>query len=330
MIDKLDNAMVRTIGKDVIDNTRTMAIEFEFFCHVDRVHDLKRALKESVTMTEKTYMQALGRAFQAWVWKTDGSLKQSLFRSNYLQRNYKGFELTSPCNLTWSELIPQMQAVLHIMNEYKCKVNVSCGTHVHHVGTRFTAKRLQNLSNFAVANENAIDGLVSESRRGVQRWTKSNKDILDCSSWCTQTRSTTFMQSKGIQNTQDVRVSQSDHYRYRHLNLTAFGKHGTIEFRQHQGTLDFSKAVFWLAFTQSQVLRGIKSVNQVNDYQQPMFNTLTSLKYGTDDRNGALIPCSKGHEYMMKFLVGRMSKFGRVAPRLNCLPIYGGRAMAVA
>ena len=43
MIDKLDNAMVRTIGKDVIDNTRTMAIEFEFFCHVDRVHDLKRA-----------------------------------------------------------------------------------------------------------------------------------------------------------------------------------------------------------------------------------------------------------------------------------------------
>ena len=59
MIDKLDNAMVRTIGKDVIDNTRTMAIEFEFFCHVDRVHDLKRALKESVTMTEKTYMQAL-------------------------------------------------------------------------------------------------------------------------------------------------------------------------------------------------------------------------------------------------------------------------------
>tara|TARA_Y200000002_G_scaffold135593_1_gene111769 strand:- start:176 stop:1144 length:969 start_codon:yes stop_codon:yes gene_type:complete len=321
MIDQLDNAMVNAIANDVIDNTRTMAIEFEFFCHTDKVHLLKGALKDAVTMHEKTYMQALGRAFPCWIWKTDGSLRQDQFRSPYIQRNYKGFELTSPCNLTFKDLVQQMKAVLHYMNEYKCKVNISCGTHVHHVGTRFTAKRLQNLSNFAVANEKAIDGLVSESRRGNQQWTKSNKDILDCGSWCEQKRSTSFMESKGIQNTQDVRVSQSDHYRYRHLNLTAFGKHGTIEFRQHQGTLDFSKAVFWLAFTQSQVLRGLKSVKQVANYQQPMFNTLTSLKWGTDDRNGALIPCSKGHEYLLKFLVGRMNKFGRVAPRLSNLPI---------
>ena len=322
MIDQLDNEMIEAITSDVVDNTRTMAIEFEFFCHTDKVHLLKGALKDAVTMHEKTYMQAMGRAFPAWIWKTDGSLRLGAFNSSYIQRNYRGFELTSPCNLTFKDLVGQMKAVLRIMAEHKCKVNISCGTHVHHVGTRFTAKRLQNLSNFAVANEKAIDGLVAESRRADAQssWTKSNRDVLDVSSWCEQKRTTQFMESRGIQNTQDVRVSQSDHYRYRHLNLTSFGKHGTIEYRQHQGTLDFSKAVFWLVFTQSQVLRGLRSVKQVANYQQPMFNTLTSLKWGTDDRNGALIPCSKGHEYLLKYMVGRMVKFGGVAPRITCLP----------
>ncbi len=321
MITNIDGGMSRTIAQEVTDNSRTMAIELEFFAPTDKADEIRNRLSQAVMLQNLNWIDANGRAFPLWVFKTDGSLRRSSFRSWH---NYTGFEITSPCNLTFDQLIVQLQQVLFILNEYNCKVNKTCGMHVHHVGTRFTAKRLQNLSNFTVANEEAIDCLVSESRRGDCFYSKSNRNVLDTAYWITQKQTRKFMEKKGIKNTRDVAVNQDTHYRYRNLNLTAFAKHGTIEYRQHQGTLDYSKAVFWLAFTQAQVLRGLESVKKTrNFYQQPMQNTLKQLKWAVDDEFGKLIPCSKGHEYLIKFLIGRMASFGFAdkAPKLSNLPV---------
>ena len=321
MITNIDNAMSRIIGNDAVDGNRTMAIEFEFYAHHSKVEEIRTRLSRAVMLRGMGWGEANGRAFPLWVFKTDGSL-DGVPRFNSW-RGFSGYEITSPNNLTFSQLVPQMQAVLHILNDCGCKVSKKCGTHVHHVGTRITAKRLQNIVNFAVANEEVIDCIVAKSRRGRNDcfYSKSNRDVAELCHYVTQTRKTTFMRSKGIENTQDVRVSQDTHYRYRNVNVTAFAKHGTIEYRQHQGTLDFSKAVFWLAFTQAQVMRGMSSVKRVRNYQQPVQNTLKQLKWATDDEDGNLIPCSKGHEYLIKYMIGRMAHFGFAdkAPRLSTL-----------
>lgn len=39
--------------------------------------------------------------------------------------------------------------------------------------------------------------------------------------------------------------------RYRNLNFQSYGKHGTMEVRQHQGTLDAAKMWAWVRFGQS-------------------------------------------------------------------------------
>jgi len=39
--------------------------------------------------------------------------------------------------------------------------------------------------------------------------------------------------------------------RWRTLNLTSYGRYGTIEIRQHQGTLDAEKILSWMRFGQA-------------------------------------------------------------------------------
>jgi hypothetical protein len=41
--------------------------------------------------------------------------------------------------------------------------------------------------------------------------------------------------------------------RYRSLNLQSFGLYGTVEIRQHQGTLNATKALAWVAYGQAMI-----------------------------------------------------------------------------
>ena len=43
--------------------------------------------------------------------------------------------------------------------------------------------------------------------------------------------------------------------RYTKLNLQSYSRYGTCEFRGHQGTLDYTKIVAWVALTQNLVLK---------------------------------------------------------------------------
>ena len=54
---------------------------------------------------------------------------------------------------------------------------------------------------------------------------------------------------------------------YKKVNICAFARHGTIEFRQHQGTLSFEKIVNWISFCQEFVNHSKKTSNtkSIND-----------------------------------------------------------------
>jgi putative amidoligase enzyme len=91
--------------------------------------------------------------------------------------------------------------------------------------------------------ERAIDSFMAPSRRwrGVgYRWCQAldiNWDRFEAATTMTQ-----LSTACGI----PAHVEPRSAYRYRKINLLAFRQHGTIEFRQHQGTVDPQKTEMWV------------------------------------------------------------------------------------
>ena len=50
-----------------------------------------------------------------------------------------------------------------------------------------------------------------------------------------------------------------DNCRYHKLNLMAFWRHGTVEFRQHSGTIDAEKICAWISLTQGFIEKALVS-----------------------------------------------------------------------
>jgi hypothetical protein len=200
-------------------------------------------------------------------------------------------ELVSP-PLTPLQAIEQLEVILDVLNEEGCQVNRSCGFHIHHHAPRYNAKRLKYLVNHFVKNERNFDSIVSPSRRHSQ-WAQSNKQHL---------RS---MVVDGVVNRCTTR--------YLKLNLQAFARQGTIEIRQHQGTLDLEKIAYWIIFTQALVTRCYRKVTETDGYDNPMHNYVLACKWGSEYQGGILAKDDHSESYLM-WLVARMDKFGVQKP----------------
>ena len=115
-------------------------------------------------------------------------------------------------------------------------MNKSCGFHVHVNANDLSSQVLMNTVRRYAANENQIDAFMAPSRRN-NSFCKSNLGMLRA--------------LDGFNPTNNARMlaSAAEYYdRYYKVNLCAFLRHGTIEFRQHGGTMNAEKVVNWIAF----------------------------------------------------------------------------------
>jgi hypothetical protein len=128
-----------------------------------------------------------------------------------------------------------IEKVMGILNRIGCRVVNSCGSHVHQEARDLSLAGMQRV----VSNYNAarlqIDRMVAKSRRGIsntycQPW--SSHDLANLQSRDSLT---------GIAGAQSSR--------YKAINLHAYPRYGTVEFRQHQGTLNAAKAIAWIRFS---------------------------------------------------------------------------------
>ncbi len=102
------------------------------------------------------------------------------------------------------------------------------------------------------------------------------------------------------------------------MNLQSYSRYGTCEFRGHQGTLDFTKIVAWVALTQNLVLKSKTKVKQTNiKYNNNMFNLLLSTGWATRDGK-RLRAKSLACHYLCQYIIERQLHFGfdKVAPTL--------------
>jgi hypothetical protein len=291
---------------------RRIGVELEFWLPEANKDTLKSALRMAgVPLRVCDWGTArYDSAAPVWTLKPDGSLNSNR------PAGCVGMEVTS-CPMAAADLFRDLERVIACLDQAGAFVNKRCGFHVHHEGTKYTAKRLQNLLNFVVKSESAMDKLVAPSRRENRcQWCESNKGLLDVSRYVRQL-STPHPKLKG---TRACEILRSNDIRYRKLNIKCFkgDEHGTIEFRQHQGTTNFGKVVFWVAFTQAIVERCMTSVPQSTSYQNPMHNVLIQMKWATCDREGRLIPASNTHLDLITLATLTMDRFGFAsdAPRI--------------
>ena len=157
-----------------------------------------------------------------------------------------GLEAVSPI-LKGETGFAHLRTVLKGIRTAGGRVNRSCGLHVHHDANDMTGSQLAWLIEFYIENQKVIDTVLAPSRRtdNFNRW---------CKPWGNDEKRRMLAAAKT-----GVKTEMRHYDRYRTINVTSYAKYGTIEFRQHQGSLNAKKITAWVKFGQAMMETAIAS-----------------------------------------------------------------------
>jgi hypothetical protein len=168
---------------------------------------------------------------QGWKVVTDSSLQG---------RNT--FEVVSP-PLKGEAGLQEVAKVLKILKAHGAKVNDSCGFHVHWNAADFNGSQLCNVLGLYAKFEAVIDFFVTPSRRNNMFCLSTRK--MGNIQWIAELTGSAYDVAYKFSGERNTRNST----RYCKVNLNAYLNYGTVEFRQHQGTLNSVVALHWIMLT---------------------------------------------------------------------------------
>ena len=142
------------------------------------------------------------------------------------------FELVSPI-LVGEDGLHELETVCWVLDACDVKVNESCGFHVHMDASDFNMDAWKNLALSYKHIERIIDSFMPRSRRD-NRYCKSMRSLSEAR----------IARAATIRDLQQA----FDNNRYYKVNLEAYSRHRTVEFRQHSGTINFAKMEKWIRF----------------------------------------------------------------------------------
>lgn len=209
----------------------TFGVEIECF-NVNKV-EVKRRLEEKEVQAIMTGYNHIDQR-SAYKLGDDGSICGLM-----------GCEVVSPVLRNFNSL----KNVCGVLNEHGAKVNESCGLHVHFGIKSLSCKQVIKL----MLDYNKIQSLVSSflpaSRRNGRycQYLTSNEVIR--------------LKSLYLKNEEELtmeKVIDCVADRYRTVNIYAYCNHKTIEFRQHNGTTNYSKIRAWVLFLLSFINLSLK------------------------------------------------------------------------
>jgi hypothetical protein len=243
-----------------IDAEATFGIEIEFL--IPNTHnrgDVVRRLQNAGILVQDEDYNHHTRSW--WKLTHDSSVQCGIDGKD---RDYfGGNELVSPI-LRGSTGLEQIKKVCQVLASMKCKVNKTCGLHVHHGVTGPLWERIQITRFFRNAfliylnYQNKLKAMVPKSRRNNTYCYTIRTSILNYF-------------SSGPSEMSHLQHSES---RYMALNPQSFWRQGTLEFRLHSGTLDAEKISNWVIITQKMILKA-KTFTQDNvDVETYRFNKI--------------------------------------------------------
>lgn len=185
----------------------------------------------------------------------------SISRTNGLEGDPA--ECVSPILNGNKEGYDKLEACCNALNEANAYVNRSTGLHVHIGARNLTGEQYVNVFKNYQKLQSVISSFLAPSRRDAYYCRPiSNYDYSNCHS------------------VEDVReVMDSD--RYHAVNPMAFGAHGTIEFRQHQGSTNYKKIKMWVTFVSKLVAYSMNNVieNEITSISEIPFLNATEKKF---------------------------------------------------
>lgn len=162
----------------------------------------------------------------SWKVKGDGSLGPG------------GNELVSPI-LSGESGLEQLYKICEVFKKNNFSVKNDCGLHIHVNAKDLTALQIINVAKRYQQNEEVIDGWMKNNRRENEN------------EFCYSLKNHNFFFEKFLNSEQDKKpeiLCSFINNRYYKVNIRSFVRHGTIEFRQHHGTIDFEEISNWAKF----------------------------------------------------------------------------------
>jgi len=157
--------------------------------------------------------------------------------NNITENGFTG-ELVSPI-LHGQSGINTTKASVSLLKAAGAKVNTSCGLHVHVSVKAFKLNEIRDLVLSYSEIEHDIDKRMHSSRRrNKNEYCLSMKSMLELP----------HVKSKFMRANTKTRLADAFGTRYLKLNLKSIQLFDTIEFRQHQATLEANEVVDWIQF----------------------------------------------------------------------------------
>lgn len=180
------------------------------------------------------------------------------------------FELVSPV-LEGEAGLKELEKVCWVLEFCDVKVNDSCGLHIHMDAADFDLQTWKNLALSYKHLERVIDSFMPQSRR--QNY------------YCKGLSSISAADIQAAQSIHDLQAAFGNN-RYRKVNLEAYARHRTVEFRQHSGTSNFTKMENWIRFLNGLItfakagIAGTTSLDNIPflDEKQKLFYKLRTKK----------------------------------------------------
>jgi hypothetical protein len=233
---EVSQAAIEAVAFEADLEAFTFGVEIECYLRNDSTHEeMARILREAgVNATTEMYNH---HRRDWWKLVTDGSLND----------DRTGCELVSPV-LRGAAGIAEMRKVCQVVEQAGARIRRSCGFHVHIGMADQPVTTWRNLLRLYGHFEGAVDSFTSRSRRGTGNpYCKSTRNALRMNEVAVNSAETVrdlaraYAPDGGYMNSQGVD-------RFFKVNMASFWRHGTVEFRQHQGTVDADKAEHWVKF----------------------------------------------------------------------------------
>lgn len=242
--------LARSLDESLWTSRRKFGVEIEFLgCRKDAVID--SILRED-SMFPVEAQQYNHRVQKVWKLVTDASV------------NGTGLEMVSPI-LSGDEGFRQLKLVLKHIKMAGGVIDRSCGVHVHHNAQDLTPHSLAELVRFYALNQPQIDMLLAPARRASRG-----------NSWCQPMSE--YERDRIIRQAKEGNAKDgwNGYDRYRALNVTAYPRYGSVEFRQHQGSLNYDKISNWVKFGQA-IVESVSKMTSANEMMAPTFNSLPEM-----------------------------------------------------
>jgi len=229
-----------------VGSNRTFGIEAEFFGIRPQV-----AIDALAAVGIRASFEGYSHIVMTdWKIVTDGSVNSS-------GTGTTGLELVSPI-LRGEAGLAQAALAVSTLLQAGGRVDRSCGLHVHIGMNNLTGADIMKVLDLYSANQSHINTIIARSRQSNHFCQPLNLG--------NGVRQNSYQSIRQAVTSSQIKDAARQFGRYSVVNISAYAKYGTIEFRQHQGTLNGEKVASWVKFLLSLIETAVAMPDALQDF----------------------------------------------------------------